>query len=102
MVDFYYLKGSDGIWGLLHKTLTGEKTRVKSEKSGKHDFIIDLTIGKKNWFFSGKSFMQWAPGVLPVGLFPSGTCKFVVSGLGKKRQTIRKKGPLAVHKVRHS
>ena len=35
------------IRGLLHKTLTGEKTRVKSENSGKHEFTIDFTIGRK-------------------------------------------------------
>ena len=35
-------------WGLLHKTLTGEKTLVKSENSGKHDFTIDFTIGKNS------------------------------------------------------
>ena len=33
--------------GLLHKTLTGKKTRVKSENSGKHNFTTDFTIGKK-------------------------------------------------------
>ena len=33
--------------GLLHKTFTGEKTPVKSEKSGKHNVTIDFTIGKK-------------------------------------------------------
>ena len=31
--------------GLLHKTVTGEKTQVKSENSGtKHNFTIDFTI----------------------------------------------------------
>ena len=33
--------------GLLHKTLTGEKTPVKSKNSGKHNFTIDFAIGKK-------------------------------------------------------
>ena len=41
-----------------------EKTQVKSVNSGKHNFTIDFTVGKKQlWlklpkFFSGKSFMQ--------------------------------------------
>ena len=35
------------LWGLLHKTLTGEKTWVKSENSGKHNFTIDFIIGDK-------------------------------------------------------
>ena len=47
----------------LHKTFTGEKTLVKSENSGKHEFTIDFNIGRKlrlklPEFFSGKSFMQ--------------------------------------------
>ena len=33
--------------GPLHKTFTGEKTLVKSENSGKHEFTIDFTIGRK-------------------------------------------------------
>ena len=33
--------------GPLHKTFTREKTRVKYENSGKHNSIIDFTIGKK-------------------------------------------------------
>ena len=37
------------IWGLLHKTITGEKTPVKSENSGTHNFNIDFTIGKKSF-----------------------------------------------------
>ena len=50
-------------WGQLHKTFTGEKTLVKSEISGKHEFTIDFTAGRKLWlkypeFFSGKYFMQ--------------------------------------------
>ena len=35
------------IRGALHKTFTEEKTLVKSEKSGKHKFTIDFTIGRK-------------------------------------------------------
>ena len=35
--------------GLLHKTLTGEKTLVKSENSRKHNFTIDFIIGTKLW-----------------------------------------------------
>ena len=31
-------------WGPLHKTFTGEKTRVTSENSGKHEFTIDFSI----------------------------------------------------------
>ena len=37
----------DDTLGLLHKTLTGEKNQVKSENSGKQNFTIDFTIGKK-------------------------------------------------------
>ena len=33
--------------GPLHKTFTGEKTLVKSENSGKHEFTIDFTTGTK-------------------------------------------------------
>ena len=53
--------------GLLHKTLTTDKTQGKYENSSKHNFTIDFTIGEKNSgfeFFSGKSFMQWAPGLV--------------------------------------
>ena len=39
----------DDTLGLLHKTLTGEKTQVKSENSGKQNVTIDFTIGKKLW-----------------------------------------------------
>ena len=35
--------------GPLHKTFTREKTPVKSENSGKHEFTIDFTIGRKLW-----------------------------------------------------
>ena len=34
-------------WGLLHKTLTGEETRVKPENFGKHYFTVDFTIGEE-------------------------------------------------------
>ena len=33
------------IWGLLHKTLTGEKTLVKFENSGKPYSTTDFTPG---------------------------------------------------------
>ena len=33
--------------GPLHKTFTGEKSLGKSENSGKHEFTIDFTIGRK-------------------------------------------------------
>ena len=33
--------------GPLHKTFIGDKTLVKSENSGKHEFTIDFTIGRK-------------------------------------------------------
>ena len=33
--------------GPLHKTFTGEKNLVKSDNSGKHEFTIDSTIGRK-------------------------------------------------------
>ena len=40
------------IW---HKTFIGEKTRVTSENSGRHEFTIDFTIGRKlvkiTWVF---------------------------------------------------
>ena len=39
--------------GLLHKTFTREETLVKCENSGKHNFTIDFTIGRKPEFFSG-------------------------------------------------
>ena len=35
-------------WGILHKTLTGEKTLVKSENSGKPYSTIDFTTGTKH------------------------------------------------------
>ena len=37
------------IRGPLHKTFTIEKTPVKSENSGKHEFTLDFTIGRKLW-----------------------------------------------------
>ena len=49
------IRCSKDTWGPLHKTFTGEKTRVKSENSGTHEFTIDFTIGSK-------IIMQWAPG----------------------------------------
>ena len=36
--------------GPLHKTFTGEKTRVKSENACKELNTIDFTIGRKLWF----------------------------------------------------
>ena len=38
------------IRGLLHKTLTGEKSLVKSESSVKHNFTIDFTIAEMPLF----------------------------------------------------
>ena len=57
------------IWGLLHKTFTGEKLRLfKSEFSayGKVNgkFMLTRVFRFYQSIFSGKSFMQWAPGVL--------------------------------------
>ena len=35
-------------WSPLHKTFTGEKTLVKSENSGTHEFTIYFTIGRNS------------------------------------------------------
>ena len=60
---------SNMTWGLLHKTFTGEKLRLFQPEfffsygkvNGKNHAILSFQI-LPELLFSGKSFMQWAPG----------------------------------------
>ena len=48
------------LWGRLHKTFTGEKTLVISENSGKDDFTIDYSIGRKLRLKLPDNRREWA------------------------------------------